>query len=346
VHAAQNEAALQSGVVTGFRWLASADACDICLAIVSRCPAVRLGTDFAVIGKNPTYSHVHYPPAHPHCNCTMTEVLDTDPQPPFHEALIQPKPATDEEIDAVAVQQTELINSIFPPPKKPAAPKPPRKPAAPRGRKPAAEPELIPPPGIEPSVPLAVEPVGVIKPEETADLQEALDLFPLDVRQRLNGAGITFAFAHEAADIDPAWSYLRAPGHKGATYATVGGMFHRKRVLVFKTHKDAVTGETVTTSRPVNALRHETGHAYDEALGTASQKTAFMAAYEADVASMTANHPGVLGRYAYYLQESPAGPEEVFAELFGQLHGGGSEYVNLMRWFPSCTDVLKGLLKR
>jgi hypothetical protein len=124
MHAAQDEAARQSGVVTGWKWLASADACDLCLAIVARTPAVKLGTAFAVVGTNPTYSHIYYPPAHPNCNCTVVEVLDSDAQPEFGQTLHQPEGATREEVEALAPAQTELINSIFPPPRKPAKPKP------------------------------------------------------------------------------------------------------------------------------------------------------------------------------------------------------------------------------
>ena len=54
-HSAQEIAAKESGVVTGWRWLASSDACEICLAIAARCPTVKLGQPFAVIGDNPTY---------------------------------------------------------------------------------------------------------------------------------------------------------------------------------------------------------------------------------------------------------------------------------------------------
>ena len=53
VHSAQVEAAKASRVVTGWTWLASADACEeIIPAIVARCPTVKR-QPFAVIGKNP-----------------------------------------------------------------------------------------------------------------------------------------------------------------------------------------------------------------------------------------------------------------------------------------------------
>ncbi len=96
VHAAQEQAAIQSGVVTGWTWLLSADACPLCNTIARRAPAVRLGHAFAVIGSSAAYSQVRHPPAHPYCNCTLQEVLDTDLQPTWADTLHQPKP---EEVD-------------------------------------------------------------------------------------------------------------------------------------------------------------------------------------------------------------------------------------------------------
>ena len=113
VHSAQVEAAKASGVVTGWTWLASADACEeICLAIVARCPTVKLGQPFAVIGKNPAYMNIYHPPGHPRCNCSVTEVLITDPQPTFHPTLDQPEPATDAEVDKINESEMDKVNDV------------------------------------------------------------------------------------------------------------------------------------------------------------------------------------------------------------------------------------------
>lgn len=75
VHSAQEAMAIRSGVVTGWEWLLSSDACPICVAIAARAPAVRLGHAFAVIGENAHYSRVKFPPAHPHCCLPETPVI-------------------------------------------------------------------------------------------------------------------------------------------------------------------------------------------------------------------------------------------------------------------------------
>ena len=75
VHAAQVEAATQSGVVAGLEWLLSSDACPVCQAQAAKCPRVRLGQPFGTIGSNPDYSTVRFPPLHPNDQCTVTEIL-------------------------------------------------------------------------------------------------------------------------------------------------------------------------------------------------------------------------------------------------------------------------------
>ena len=107
VHAAQEQAAVASGVVTGWKWLISGDACPLCFAVAARCPAVKLGQPFAVIGDDPHYAKVKFPPLHPHCACSIEEVLDIDEQPHWGDTLHDPAPATEEEHRAVAEQTQE-----------------------------------------------------------------------------------------------------------------------------------------------------------------------------------------------------------------------------------------------
>lgn len=114
VHAAQNDAAEKSGVVTGWRWQLSSDACPVCVAIAARNPVVRLGQPFAVIGKNPHYSHIFMPPAHPNCNCTAQEVLDIDNHHDYGNGpLIDPGHATEQELQTIRQQRHERDEAIL-----------------------------------------------------------------------------------------------------------------------------------------------------------------------------------------------------------------------------------------
>lgn len=121
LHAGQESAAAKSGVVLGFEWLLSEDACPLCQTVGRRARFVRLGQPFAIVGDHPTYSQVKHPPLHPSCQCSMRECVDQsdlpaelrDPEPVWAPTLVQPQP---EEQDKPAKPE--------PKPKKPAKPKP------------------------------------------------------------------------------------------------------------------------------------------------------------------------------------------------------------------------------
>lgn len=78
-HAGQEVAAQQSGVVAGKRWLASSDACPQCLALDGK--VVALGEPFIVLPGGGPYAVVMYPPLHPRCFCSWTEVLKEEWNP-------------------------------------------------------------------------------------------------------------------------------------------------------------------------------------------------------------------------------------------------------------------------
>jgi hypothetical protein len=107
-HAAELESAIESEVVAGFAWLASEDACPYCLTVARRVPAVRLGQPFAVMGNNPDYSIIQHPPLHPHCQCSLEEILFPEYGGPTDVAwgttLEQPEP---EEQDIEAAENYE-----------------------------------------------------------------------------------------------------------------------------------------------------------------------------------------------------------------------------------------------
>jgi len=71
-HGGQVMAARDSGV-THKAWLASADACEHCLALDGE--ERGLDEPFWVNPKGGPYAVVNYPPLHPNCMCTMTEVI-------------------------------------------------------------------------------------------------------------------------------------------------------------------------------------------------------------------------------------------------------------------------------
>lgn len=74
MHAGQTIASQQSGVTTGMLWLASSDACNLCLSVNGK--EVDFGEPFYVDPKGGPYAIIMHPPMHPHCFCTATDVID------------------------------------------------------------------------------------------------------------------------------------------------------------------------------------------------------------------------------------------------------------------------------
>lgn len=72
MHGGQRMAAIESGVVTSFSWLASSDACEkICLPLDGK--TVKNGQPYLITTGKPPYNIIWHPPAHPHCHCDETE---------------------------------------------------------------------------------------------------------------------------------------------------------------------------------------------------------------------------------------------------------------------------------
>lgn len=77
LHAGQHMAAKESGLVKGFKWLLSDNACPICQDIAEANPdGVGLDEAFDNSGDGGAYDITQYPPAHPSCQCTVTEILN------------------------------------------------------------------------------------------------------------------------------------------------------------------------------------------------------------------------------------------------------------------------------
>ncbi len=74
-HLGQLMAAKESGVVHKKSWLASPDACDLCLALMEKGP-IPLDEPFYIEPKGGPYAIIHAPPAHPHDFCSMNEEID------------------------------------------------------------------------------------------------------------------------------------------------------------------------------------------------------------------------------------------------------------------------------
>ena len=183
--------------------------------------------------------------------------------------------------------------------------------------------------------------------EAVKEVQSAVDKLSDTVRKKLADGGYKVAFGKQIGDVFPSLLNDNPRGWpEGMTWANADGLYHgsHKTALATEFRVDYYDKSAVVPSnRFANVLRHEIGHAFNEALGQAITKPEFIAAYLKDVARID---PFDQSRLGYYLQPGDAGRSEVFAEGFAQLFGGGSDrYESIMEFFSNSFKIIAELAK-
>lgn len=76
-HTGQYLCAEESGLVKGFKWLLSSMPCPQCQQVADQNPEVKMGDNFFSHGEErpAEYRDIKYPPLHPGCQCSVSEVL-------------------------------------------------------------------------------------------------------------------------------------------------------------------------------------------------------------------------------------------------------------------------------
>ena len=175
-------------------------------------------------------------------------------------------------------------------------------------------------------------------------IKEVFERLPSKQRESIKEAGIKTCVGETVIEVLPQLHNVRPRGW------SVGGVWDQAEGLCSPTKKQIVVsqyrvdsnGNKVETPRGRGAIRHEAGHAFDDALGGYSKGSSFRNAYEEDKKTIDPNIKPLL---AYYLQEGDAGPSECFAEVCGDLTGGGADPNTFVSpHFPKVAALIKGLL--
>jgi hypothetical protein len=183
--------------------------------------------------------------------------------------------------------------------------------------------------------------VSPVSDEFLRRTQDATQTIPAHVWSGLHQAGWSVKLAQFVTDADPALRGAQPRGWpEGSTWENTDAVhLPAARTLVFAEKRRDRAGRVVESTRIEGVLRHEIGHAFDQASGRGaamrSSTPAFLAAYVADARRIPALDRGQLG---YYLQRGAAGRQETFAEAFAILLGGGSDEPHretFARSFPS-----------
>jgi hypothetical protein len=150
---------------------------------------------------------------------------------------------------------------------------------------------------------------------------------PDGVRALLDRSGYDVATCRQYLDLHPDLKGQTPRGYPaGSSEAAAQGVFEAedKRIVVPE------RPEAVAAADPVGIVRHEVGHAFDDALGNYSQSKEFRDAYNRDLDKMNLEHLNGLSeeQLEYYLQDHGAGAQETFGELFCTAVGGRPDKAN------------------
>lgn len=176
--------------------------------------------------------------------------------------------------------------------------------------------------------PVPLQAVSPVSGEFLRRTQNTTQTIPAHVWSGLHRAGWSVKLAQFVTDAAPSLRGVRPRGWPdGATWENTDAVhLPAARTMVFAEKRRDSRGRIVESTRIEGVMRHEIGHAFDQACGTGvvlrSSSPAFLSDYLGDARRIPARDREQLG---YYLQRGAAGRQEAFAEAFALLLGGGSD---------------------
>lgn len=186
-------------------------------------------------------------------------------------------------------------------------------------------------------------------------LEGALKSVPSRVKAAVSKNGVEVRIGNTLTDAIPRLKGQTPRGYPpGTTWDFVEGMYTKQEKKIalaeFSESVGSAKLKSMTLERRLGTFRHEYGHAIDDianAQGIGSKSEGFRAAYIKDVAKITAEDRKLV---SYLLQKGNAGPEEAYAEIFANLHGGGTfrnqqRIDALQRSFPSTFKAVENSLQ-
>jgi len=145
-------------------------------------------------------------------------------------------------------------------------------------------------------------------------VQAQFNQLPDGVNHLLSQNRFNLSVGGTVADAAPSLAHARDGASGSAVADGEDGAFDaaHKTIVVAQNHLDA-SGARVRNPDVPGTIAHETGHAFDAALGNMSHSDDFKRALDADLARM---RPEDKARFANMVQDSDAGREEAFAKVF------------------------------
>ncbi len=167
-------------------------------------------------------------------------------------------------------------------------------------------------------------------------LRHSLHELPQNDLALLEAMGYRFKTARMLTDAAPHLKDKPVRGQPDAKWDNLEGVFIPSDKAIVVSQEYLSRGEQqVSSDRTDGVLRHEVGHAIDDALGRISRSEEFRQSYEKDLRRINkkarlqeliglASAKRKISDLEYFMQEGETGRSEAFAELYGMLRGGGA----------------------
>jgi YD repeat-containing protein len=165
------------------------------------------------------------------------------------------------------------------------------------------------------------------------EVAAALSEIPQQYRDLVEKNGARIVAASEPTEIDP--NQKREAHYTDLT----------KVIAVAEQHKLA-DGTVVKTDAVAGTVRHEFGHALDDALGHFGETREFKDAYFKDKMNMQDLTEAEKKEIGYYLQPGHIGRSEAFAELFAINQGGGASEGSRALMEKAFPETMKAIRER
>lgn len=194
-----------------------------------------------------------------------------------------------------------------------------------------------------------IKKVGAIDVDFSDAVQNAILAMPETLTKAVAKNGYVIVLAETVTVALPRLAGKTPRGYSGgSTWENADGLATNRKIIIAEYAKTFPNNKIVRTSnaRASALIRHEYGHAIDR-IYQVSDIDYFVKAYNED-AQKIINNPLIeqSDDLNYALQRGIAGRQEVFADIFAKLHGGGTaETVDLIALFPQTTNFINRWLK-
>lgn len=182
-------------------------------------------------------------------------------------------------------------------------------------------------------------------------VDETIDIYPEKAKLALNRRGVTYNIGNSLTEINPVLKGKHPVGwSEGTTWDNVSGVYDMKTRTVSVAETYLPKGKKFFVVNSKNHIRrvlnHETGHAFDSTfseIGVYSNTPKFQQAYQKDILKLS--EVGIAKNdLRFFMQKGVRGRSEVFADVFGDLMGGGA-VKGVGKFFPNSAKYVEGLLE-